>query len=97
MTLARYLVSRQRDEWLVSLDGRPVARHGSRSDAVAEAIGLAAHMGHMDDEADVVVASGGGVASEPVWSFRRDPLPGSSHPIMTDPSRDGRGQRTARS
>lgn len=76
MTLARYFVTRQRDLWLVTLDGRPVARHDSRAEATEDAIAMAAHMGSMQHQADVMVEPGGGQPRELAWTFGKDPLPG---------------------
>ena len=75
MTLARYFVSRQRDVWLVTLDGRPVARHDTRAEATEDAIAMAAHMGIMQHEADVMVEPGADQPRELAWTFGKDPLP----------------------
>ncbi|HEV7276961.1 MAG TPA: hypothetical protein VGN80_11790 [Devosiaceae bacterium] len=75
MTLARYFVARQRDVWLVTLDGRPVARHATRAEAVEDAIAMAAHMGSMQHEADVMVEPDADHPPELAWTFGKDPLP----------------------
>lgn len=81
MTLARYFVTRQRNMWLVTLDGRPVARHDTRADATEDAIAMAAHMGNMQHEADVMVEPGGDQPIELAWTFGKDPLPRPRDPV----------------
>jgi hypothetical protein len=75
MTLARYFVTRHGDDWLVTLEGRPVARHLSRSDATEDAIAMAHHMGSMAHDADVMVEPAAGEPPELVWTYGQDPLP----------------------
>lgn len=97
MTLARYFVTRRRDEWLVTLDGRPVGRHDTRSEAVEDAIAMAAHMGGMEHDADVVVEPGAGARPERVWTFGKDPLPRSGYEDDARASHIRRVQRAATS
>lgn len=75
MTLARLFVIRQGDGWLVTLEGRPVARHATREAATDDAIAMATHMGGMAHDADVMVEAVAGEPPELVWSFGQDPLP----------------------
>lgn len=80
MTLARYFVTRHQDDWLVTLDGRPVARFSTRRAATDEAIAMASHMGGMDHDADVMVEAVNGAPPELVWTYGQDPLPRRGHP-----------------
>lgn len=77
MALARCFVTRHEDDWLVTLDGRLVTRHESR--ASADAIAMAAHMGGMDRDTDVVIEPIAGELPELVWSSGEDPLPDGAY------------------
>ena len=79
MTLARYFVTRHGDLWLVTLDGRPVARHESRVDATEDAIAMADHMGNMAHDADVMVEPTAGDPPELVWTYGQDPVPDAGY------------------
>ena len=73
MSLARYFVFNRNDDWIVTLDGRPIGRHGSRDDAVTCAIVMADLMGAMRHEADVMVEDEGRL--DIAWTYGADPLP----------------------
>jgi hypothetical protein len=74
MSLARYFVFNRRDDWLVTLDGRPLARHASRDAAVRSAVIMADLMGSMRHDADVMVEADGCLAI--AWTYGRDDVPG---------------------
>lgn len=75
MSFARYFLHRLDDAWLVSLEGRAMARCASREEALEMAIVMADLMGAMHHDADVMVSADGNAPLELVWSFRRDKLP----------------------
>jgi len=74
MILARYFVFSRDGEWIVALDGAPIARQPDLGSAVGRAIVMADLMGSMHHEADVMVESEDGRLSL-AWTFGRDPLP----------------------
>lgn len=74
MSLARYFVFSRDGQWIVALDGAPIARQPDRSSALARAMVMADLMGSMHYEADVMVESVDGRLSL-AWTFGRDPLP----------------------
>lgn len=77
MGLARYFVLRHGEDWLVTLEGRTMARHRSRAVAVERAIIMADLMGAMHHEADVMMECRAGEPPELVWTYGRDPRPGT--------------------
>ena len=79
MALARYFVLRHGPNWLVTLEGRPLARHQSRRQATGEAIAMADHMGRMQHDADVMVVADD-APPELVWTYGEDPLPEVGYP-----------------
>ena len=74
MTLARYFVFARGANWIVAVDGQPIGRHPTRSEALGSAIVMADLMGSMHHDADVMVESEDGQLSL-AWTFGRDPLP----------------------
>ena len=72
MGLARYFVVRQNEEWLVTLEGRAMARHGTQPQAVSSAIVMADLMGAMHHDADVMVEDGPGAPLRLVWTYGQD-------------------------
>ena len=73
MALARYFVFEREHDWLVTLDGAPIGRHGDRSAALNSAIVMADLMGSMRHDADVMVDEGGKL--EVAWTYGVDTLP----------------------
>ncbi len=73
MTLARYFVFPRGDDWIVALDGTPIARHSSRPKALSSAIVMADLMGAMQHDADVMLQADGQL--EIAWTYGTDPLP----------------------
>ena len=76
MSLARYFVFERDDDWLVTLDGTPLARHGNREAAISSAIVMADLMGAMQHDADVMIETHGEL--EIAWTYGVDPLPGQA-------------------
>ena len=74
MNLARYFVFFREGDWIVSLDGAPLARQPDRKSALDRAIVMADLMGSMHHDADVMVESEDG-RLDIAWTFGRDPLP----------------------
>jgi hypothetical protein len=73
MGLARYFVFPRQHDWIVALDGMPVARHRSQPQALSSAIVMADLMGSMRHDADVMVEADGRL--EIAWTYGKDPLP----------------------
>ncbi len=73
MSLARYFVFPRNGEWIVTLDGTPIGRHGSQRAALHSAIVMADLMGSMKHEADVMVENEGHL--DLAWTYGVDPLP----------------------
>ncbi len=73
MSLARYFVFEAGGEWIVSLDGAPIARHASREAATRSAIVMADLMGSMQHDADVMLEADGRL--DVAWVYGRHPLP----------------------
>jgi hypothetical protein len=73
MALARYFVFERDREWLVTLDGAPIGRHGDRATALNSAIVMADLMGSMRHDADVMVDDGSKL--EIAWTYGVDMLP----------------------
>lgn len=59
MTLARYFVFKQQNDWLVTFEGRVMAHFPTQPAAVASARGMAKLMGAMQYDADVMVEEAG--------------------------------------
>ena len=78
MGLARYFVVRQDADWLVTLEGRAMARHKSQSQAVSSAIVMADLMGAMHHDADVMVEEERGQPLRLVWTYGQDKVPSMS-------------------
>ena len=72
-SLARYFVFQRAGDWMVALDGMPLARHASRPAAVSSAIVMADLMGSMRHDADVMVEDQGRL--EVAWTYGIDPVP----------------------
>ena len=75
MALARYFVFNRGRDWLVTLDGAPMARYATKPQALDSAIVMADLMGSMQHDADVMLEDEGKLAI--AWTFGADPLPGS--------------------
>jgi hypothetical protein len=73
MSLARYFVFERDNDWLVTLDGAPLGRHGDRPAAIASAIIMADLMGSMQHEADVMIEENGRLAV--AWTYGVDSVP----------------------
>jgi hypothetical protein len=73
MSLARYFVFERDKQWIIALDGTPLARHPSRPEALKSAIVMADLMGSMRHEADVMLESDGHL--DLAWTYGSDPLP----------------------
>jgi hypothetical protein len=67
MSLARYFVFPHGAEWVISLDGMPIARHPRQADAVQSAIVMADLMGAMKHDADVMVEEDGSLST--AWTY----------------------------
>ncbi len=72
MGLARYFVVRQNEAWLVTLEGRAMARHDTQPQAVNSAIVMADLMGAMHHDADVMVEDEPGAPLRLVWTYGQD-------------------------
>ncbi len=77
MGLARYFVVRQADDWLVTLEGRAMARHPTQPQALSSAIVMADLMGSMHHDADVMVEDEPGAPLRLAWTYGRDEVPAS--------------------
>lgn len=75
MGLARYFVVRQEEHWLVTLEGRVMARHKSQSQAIGSAVVMADLMGAMHHDADVMVEDEPGAQLRLVWTYGQDKVP----------------------
>jgi len=73
MTLARYFVFARGADWIVAVDGQPIGRHPTRSEALGSAIVMADLMGTMRHDADVMVETEGGL--ELAWTYGVDSVP----------------------
>lgn len=73
MTLARYFVFARDRDWIIALDGMPIARHASRPQALSSAIVMADLMGSMRHDADVMLEADGQLAI--AWTYGTDPVP----------------------
>lgn len=73
MSSARYFVFAHGGQWIVALDGQPLARHDSRAAALGSAIVMADLMGTMRHAADVMVEDEGRL--ELAWTYGIDELP----------------------
>lgn len=73
MSSARYFVFAHGGQWIVALDGQPLARHESRAAALGSAIVMADLMGTMRHAADVMVEDEGRL--ELAWTYGTDALP----------------------
>jgi hypothetical protein len=71
--LARYFVFHCDGNWIVTLDGAPIARHPSQQCALNSAIVMADLMGSMKHDADVMVETQGELAV--VWTYGVDTMP----------------------
>jgi hypothetical protein len=74
MSLARYFVFPRNAQWIVALDGAPIAVQPDRRAAVSSAIVMADLMGSMHHDADVLVEDEDGKLKI-AWTFGRDALP----------------------
>ena len=73
MALARYFVFPPDRNWVVALDGMPIARHRSEPQALSSAIVMADLMGAMQHDADVMLDADGELRV--AWTYGVDPLP----------------------
>lgn len=73
MSLARYFVFETDRDWLVTLDGAPLGRHGTRVSAITSAIVMADLMGAMKHDADVMLETDGKL--ETAWTYGVDGIP----------------------
>jgi hypothetical protein len=91
MGLARYFIVRHEEEWLVTLEGRIMGRHGSRADAIGSAIVMADLMGAMHHDADVMEEGADGKTLDTIWVFGQDAVPptGQLPPQRTDAKPEG--------
>lgn len=71
----RYFLIPADGVWLVTLEGRVMARCASRTEATEAAMVMADLMGSMHYDADVMVQKDAGEPLELVWSYGRDKLP----------------------
>ena len=74
MSFARYFVFSRAGDWIVALDGAPIAMQADREAALNSAIVMSDLMGSMHHDADVMVESEDGQLSL-AWTFGRDLLP----------------------
>ena len=82
MSHARYFVIRQDDRWLVTLEGRTMARHNSQPQAINSAIVMADLMGSMHHESDVMVEDERGAPLRLVWVYGKDKAPVAPVPTL---------------
>lgn len=61
--------------WLVTLEGRVMARCASRTEATETAMVMADLMGAMHYDADVMAQTNASTPLELIWSYGRDKLP----------------------
>lgn len=73
--LARYFVIQCDDAWLVTLEGRIMARCATRTEAIETAAVMADLMGAMHHDADVMAEMEEGSPLELVWSYGADEPP----------------------
>ena len=73
--LARYFVIKCEDAWLVTLEGRIMARCPTRTEAIETAAVMADLMGAMHHDADVMAEMEEGAPLELVWSYGADRPP----------------------
>lgn len=73
--LTRYFVIKCDDAWLVTLEGRIMARCATRTEAVETAAVMADLMGAMHHDADVMAEMEEGSPLELVWSYGADQPP----------------------
>jgi len=81
MSLARYFVFPRHSQWIVALDGAPIALQPDRNSAVSSAIVMADLMGSMHHDADVLVENEDGRLTV-AWTFGRDPLPSQERKLQ---------------
>jgi hypothetical protein len=82
MSHVRYFVIPHDDHWLVTLEGRAMARHNSQPQAINSAIVMADLMGAMHHEADVMVEDERGAPLRLVWVYGKDKAPVAPVPIL---------------
>lgn len=75
MGLARYFILRHADHWLVTLEGRAMARVAGKSQAISSAIVMANLMGTMSHDADVMLEDGKNLRL--IWTYGVDKVPKS--------------------
>jgi len=73
MSEARYFVFSHGSEWVVALDGMPIARFPTRPEALNSAIVMADLMGSMRHAADVMLEADGKL--DLAWTHGVDPVP----------------------
>ena len=81
MSLARYFVFPRNSQWIVALDGAPIALQPDRNSAISSAIVMADLMGSMHHDADVLVEDENGHLKL-TWTFGRDPVPEHEMPLQ---------------
>jgi hypothetical protein len=82
MGVARYFVVRHNDDWVVTLEGRPMAVHHSQPQAISSAIVMADLMGAMHHDADVMVEDQDGGPLRLIWTYGQDQAPVAPVPIL---------------
>jgi hypothetical protein len=80
MAPARYFLHQADGSWLVTLEGRVLARHQSRTEAIEAAAVMADLMGAMHHEADVMAEIEDGAPLELVWVHGKDLTPKTRSP-----------------
>ena len=75
MAHARYLVHQVDGSWLVTLEGRTLARCAARTEAIEAATVMADLMGAMHHDADVMAEMGNDAPLELVWVYGKDSTP----------------------
>ncbi|HEY0918583.1 hypothetical protein [Devosia sp.] len=83
MGLARYFVVPQAGDWLVTLEGRAMARHKTQPQALNSAIVMADLMGAMHHDADVMVEDAPGAPLRLAWTYGQDDVPASPIRVLT--------------
>jgi len=73
VSLARYFVFQNGDDWVVAIDGMTIAIYAGRDEALRSAIVMADLMGSMRHDADVLLETDGHL--DFAWTYGTDPLP----------------------
>jgi hypothetical protein len=73
MSEARYFVFSHGPDWVVALDGMPIARFPTQPEALGSDIVMADLMGSMRHAADVMLEADGKL--DLAWTYGVDPMP----------------------